>query len=74
MAGGLEVADVFRRHCPAFRAPRSEHLDRDQRRVMGAIESSRTAALVGHVRRCADCGQTASAYNSCRIRHCPNCQ
>ena len=41
MAGGLEVADVFRRHGPAFRATRSEHLDRDQRRVMGAIEACR---------------------------------
>ena len=74
MAGGLEVADVFRRHGPAFRATRSEHLDRDQRRVMGAIEACRTAALGGHVRRCADCGHTAIAYNSCRNRHCPKCQ
>jgi hypothetical protein len=74
MAGGLEVADVFRRHGPAFRALRSEHLDRDQRRVMGAIEACRTAALGGHVRRCADCGHAAVAYNSCRNRHCPKCQ
>jgi hypothetical protein len=74
MAGGLEVADVFRRHGPAFRAMRREHLDRDQRRVMGAIEACRTAALGGHVRRCLDCGHTAIAYNSCRNRHCPKCQ
>ena len=74
MAGGLEVADVFRRHGPAFRATRAEHLDRDQRRVMGAIEACRTAALGGHVRRCADCGHAAIAYNSCRNRHCPKCQ
>ena len=74
MAGGLEVADVFRRRGPVFRATHSEHLDRDQRRVMGAIEACRTAALGGHVRRCADCGHTAIAYNSCRNRHCPKCQ
>ncbi|MGV6848889.1 MAG: IS91 family transposase [Marinibacterium sp.] len=74
MAGGLEVADIFRRHGPTFRAMRGEHLDRDQRRVMGAIEACRTAALGGHVRRCADCGHTAIAYNSCRNRHCPKCQ
>lgn len=74
MAGGIEVADVFRRHGPAFRAKRSEHLDRDQRRVMGAIEACRTAALGGHVRHCADCGHVAVAYNSCRNRHCPKCQ
>ena len=74
MAGCLEVADVFRRHGSAFRAMRGERLDRDQRRVMGAIEACRTAALGGHVRRCADCGHTAIAYNSCRNRHCPKCQ
>ena len=73
MAGGIEVADVFRRHGPAFRATRSEHLDRDQRRVMGAIEACRTAALGGHVRRCVDCGHTAIAY-TCRNRHRPKCQ
>lgn len=74
MAGCLEVADVFRRYGPAFRAARSDHLDRDQRRVMGAIEACRTAALGGHVQRCADCGHAAIAYNSCRNRHCPKSQ
>jgi hypothetical protein len=74
MAGGIEVADVFRRHGTAFRAARGDHLDRDQRRVMGAIEACRTAVLGGHVRHCADCGHTAIAHNSCRNRHCPKCQ
>ena len=74
MTGGLEVADVFRRYGPAWRAERGDHLDRMQRRVMGAIEACRTAALGGHVQRCADCGHIAVAYNSCRNRHCPKCQ
>ena len=72
MAGGIEVADVFRRHGPAFRAARSEHLDRDQRRVMGAIEACRTAALGGHVRRCADCGHTASPITPAATVTVPN--
>jgi Putative transposase/Transposase zinc-binding domain len=74
MAGGLEVADVFRRHGPEWRAAQAGHLDRMQCRVMGAIEACRTAALGGHVRRCADCGHAEIAYNSCRNRHCPKCQ
>ena len=74
MAGGLEVADVFRRHGPEWRAAQAGHLDRMQRRVMGAIEACRTAALGGHVRRCLNCGHAAIAYNSCRNRHCPKCQ
>ena len=65
MAGGLEVADIFRRHGPEWRAAQAGHLDRMQRRVMGAIETCRTAALGGHVRRCVDCGHAEIAYNSC---------
>jgi hypothetical protein len=41
---------------------------------MGAIEACRTAALGGHVERCAECGLVRIAYNSCRDRHCPKCQ
>jgi hypothetical protein len=40
---------------------------------MGAIEACRTAALGGHVERCAECGLIRIAYNSCRNRHCPKC-
>jgi hypothetical protein len=35
----------------------------------------RTAALGGHVDRCARCGhEEPPSYNSCRNRHCPSCQ
>ena len=45
-------------------------------KVMSAIERCRTAALGGHVARCANtaCGHTVISYNSCRNRHCPKCQ
>ena len=70
----LEVADIFRRHGEAFRQAQAGHLGRTERRVMGAIEACRTAALGGHVERCAECGLIRIAYNSCRNRHCPKCQ
>jgi hypothetical protein len=70
----LEVADVFRRHGPAWRAANAGHLSLAQRRVMRAIELCRTAALGGHVERCEACAHTRVAYNSCRNRHCPKCQ
>ena len=41
---------------------------------MTAVERCRTAALGGHVEQCADCGHRRIAYNSCRNRHCPQCQ
>src|SRR3954469_2745378 len=70
----LEVADIFRRHGEAYREADAGHLGRTERRVMGAIEACRTAGLGGHVERCAECGLTRIAYNSCRNRHCPKCQ
>ena len=42
---------------------------------MRAIERCRTAALGGHVERCAGLRpHTPIAYNTCRNRHCPKCQ
>ena len=70
----LEVADIFRGHGPAWRQANAGHVSLDQLKVMSAIESCRTAALGGHVARCADCAYTTIAYNSCRNRHCPKCQ
>ena len=70
----LEVADVFRAHGAAWRATNTGHISLDQMKVMSAIERCRTAALGGHVTRCADCAHEHIAYNSCRNRHCPKCQ
>ena len=74
MRRALEVADVFRRHGAAYRETHAGHLSRGQRRVMGAIETCRSAALGGHVEQCNGCGELRIAYNSCRNRHCPKCQ
>jgi len=74
MRPALEVADIFRRHGPAYRCAHADHLGGTERRVMAAIEACRTPALGGHVEHCADCGLVRCAYNSCRDRHCPKCQ
>jgi hypothetical protein len=72
----LEVADIFRRHGPAWRQANAGHVSLGQLKVMSAIENCRTAALGGHVSRCENdkCGHTQIAYNSCRNRHCNKCQ
>ena len=70
----LEVADIFRDHGPAWRLANAGHVSLGQMKVMRAIERCRTAALGGHVARCADCAHEHIAYNSCRNRHCPRCQ
>jgi hypothetical protein len=71
-SGGLEVADIFRQHGPAYR--QSHRLPRNHLRVMRAIEVCRTATLGGHKDQCDQCGHLEISYNSCRNRHCPKCQ
>jgi hypothetical protein len=63
---------VFRRYGDAYRLGHA--LSLDQRRVMTAIETCRTAALGGHLEQCDTCGHERNAYNSCANRHCPKCQ
>jgi hypothetical protein len=70
----LEVADIIRQHGDAFLAKYGSHLTAEQRRAMVDLSLCRTAALGGHIERCADCGYERIAYNSCRNRHCPKCQ
>jgi len=71
-SGGIEVADIFRQHGPAYRE--SHRLSRNDWRVMHAIEVCRTAVLGGHKDKCDHCGHLEISYNSCRNRHCPKCQ
>ena len=68
----LEVAEIFRAYGPAYRERHS--ISPEQREVMAAIESCRTAVLGGHAEVCDNCGHVEVSYNSCRNRHCPKCQ
>ena len=70
----LEVADIFRAHGEPYRQLHAGTLSPAHYRVMRALERCRTAALGGHVERCADCQHQRISYNSCRNRHCPKCQ
>jgi hypothetical protein len=65
----LELAEVVRRH-----GHRLVDVSGEQRRILRAIASCRTAALGGHVEACDHCHYRRIAYNSCRDRHCPRCQ
>lgn len=68
----LELADIFRRHGPAYR--QAHRLPLHQHRLMRAIENCRTSALGGSVEWCDHCNHTHIHYRSCRNRHCPKCQ
>lgn len=70
----LEVADVIRQYGDVLVDRYRGTLTAAQRQALRALAVCRTAALGGHVERCAECGQQRIAYNSCRNRHCPKCQ
>ena len=69
---GLQVADIFRAHGPAYLD--SHVLPPHVAKVLRAVIACRTSALGGHLWKCDRCGHELPAYNSCRDRHCPTCQ
>jgi hypothetical protein len=46
----------------------------EQQRTLRDIATCRTAVRGGHVELCAGCGYHHPLFNSCRNRHCPQCQ
>ena len=67
------VNDVVRQYGDAYlrahpRTPLHE------RKVLRSLAVCRTEHLGGRVATCSACGHTVILYNSCRNRHCPQCQ
>ena len=69
----FEVADIIRQYGTRFIEAHRAWLTAQHLRVLRAIAHCRTAALGGHLDRCAACGHRAISFNSCRNRHCPKC-
>jgi len=67
-----EVAHIFQKYGEEYK--KGHAMSDQQRKVMAAIMSCRTAQLGGHQETCDHCGATRNCYNSCRNRHCPKCQ
>jgi hypothetical protein len=70
----LELAEIFRRHGPAYRTKFADRMLPSHLAAMAAIEQCRTDALGGHLSQCAACGEREYSYHSCKNRHCPKCQ
>lgn len=73
MKCGPTVNEIFRAHAGAYLL-KHPNTTLHERKVMRALEACRTEALGGRVEQCDRCGYTAILYNSCRNRHCPQCQ
>ena len=70
----VELADIFQRHGPAYRAKYGKRMLPSYHQAMAAIEQCRTESLGGQVYYCDHCQQSQYSYHPCRNRHCPKCQ
>jgi len=70
----LELADIFRRSGPEYRAKFTDRVLPSHLAAMEAIEQCRTEALGGHLSQGAECGELEYRYHSWKNRHCPTCQ
>ena len=68
----ISLAEVLRRHWPAYEQKFGVRLLPSHRRAVKAILSCRTPALGGQLFRC-ECGKEHYAYHSCNHRACPQC-
>ena len=68
----IPLAEVLRRHWPAYERKYRARLLPSHRRAVAALLSCRTPALGGQLYRC-ECGQEHYAYHSCNHRACPRC-
>jgi hypothetical protein len=66
------LAEVLRTFGPAFL--REHTPSPGQERAWRAIVECRTPALGGQLQQCDHCGRQRPLFNSCRNRHCPQCQ
>jgi hypothetical protein len=70
----VELADIFRRHGPEYRAQCGDRMPPSHLRIMHDIEQCRTESLGGQLYYCEQCQQPHYSYHSCKNRHCPKCQ
>nr|NQU92475.1 IS91 family transposase [Bacteroidota bacterium] len=68
----ITISDILREYGGQY--IHKNKLKGQQKGIINLLSSCRTQALGSHFRRCDHCPYHDKAYNSCRNRHCPNCQ
>lgn len=66
------IQDIFKEYGPAY--IKKHKLSKEQWKVFNSIIRCKTSDLGIHTITCEECGDTHISLNSCRNRHCPNCQ
>lgn len=67
------VGDIFRGYFDQY-LTQFGPLPKHHYAVANSIMRCRTEEMGGHIYRCDSCNEEITLYNSCRNRHCPQCQ
>jgi len=68
----ITVCDIIREYGGEY--IHKHKIKGQQKGIINLLSSCKTGALGSHFRQCDQCSHIDKAYNSCRNRHCPNCQ
>jgi hypothetical protein len=68
----ITVCDILREYGGCY--IQSHKLKGQQKGIVKLLSACKTDGLGSHFRQCDQCAHTDKTYNSCRNRHCPNCQ
>jgi hypothetical protein len=68
----IGVGGIIRQYGQQYR--QHYKMSPEQLKAFFAIKNCRTSLMGGHADRCDQCGHQRFFYNSCRNRHCPQCQ
>ncbi len=66
------IQDIFKNYGSEY--IKNHNLSNEQWKAYNSIINCKTGVLGIHAITCQECGNTHIALNSCRNRHCPNCQ
>jgi len=73
--GNYPIRFIFRNYYHLYlKKYGHKSFDFHHEKVLNSISQCKTSTLGGHAVTCNNCHTTINHYNSCRDRHCPNCQ
>jgi len=68
----ITICDILKEH--GGRYITENKIKGQQKGIIKLLSACQTSALGSHFRQCHHCGYLDKVNNSCRNRHCPNCQ
>lgn len=66
------IQDIFKEYGSTY--IKTHRLSKEQWKVYNSIINCKTSSIGFHTITCKECGEKHISLNSCRNRHCPNCQ